>query len=669
MRFLASSVLLSCFLALLGGCGSSSDVATSSLTSGSTPSSPLSGETSTLTLRSEVILAKAIETDISSIKFTTTDSKGEVIFSSAPLEKDSVLKVEVPVESTHLKLDYLDASEKLKEIWGSPLPPLKAGGEVVIRQPNPDSVEGVLKLEIITDAEVLTGLHQFKAEVTYNDSSVRDVTNAVTWGAGIGPDGVADLSLRQPSSNFTATAVFGPFTATRTVRLRELGPTGPISVRTSLSGSSISSMSLAGCGEQTQLFVFSNFADNIVREVTASSVFTVADNRVVTVDQRGRMTAVGQGSTTVRVNYARLPSFSLRVVVKDDLAQSIFGNRAESVQSVGNLAGPLLIQDMNGDGFGDLITFTSTGGNVDLSRVFIHPGDGKGRFSSPSAVALPFSGGAGVKPVIFAGRVSRSNTLGVVGPFLSVGSTNSSSLVTVLRGRDGFTARATTLAAPPMALSQVPFSQDSNTAERLLIRTRDGVEFTQVGSGVSNPVNVGGLLSTDLVVSVSNGRGASLVVGKAREIQILNWTGNSTSLSDTEALPNGNQLVDLKPVQDSVVRGFDALVEGGSSRSLLRYAKTDATTSSFSLNRVDGLPAQAVLTPCLIRCDSDRYFNIATSSIGSPLLVLDSSFQALTGLQILNTSRFTAGDLNEDGIDDLVAVDGEQIRVYLLGTR
>ena len=250
-----------------------------------------------------------------------------------------------------------------------------------------------------------------------------------------------------------------------------------------------------------------------------------------------------------------------------------------------------------------------------------------------------------------------------------MGSTNSSSLVTVLRGRDGFTARATTLAAPPMALSQVPFSQDSNTAERLLIRTRDGVEFTQVGSGVSNPVNVGGLLSTDLVVSVSNGRGASLVVGKAREIQILNWTGNSTSLSDTEALPNGTQLVDLKPVQDSVVRGFDALVEGGSSRSLLRYAKTDATTSSFSLNRVDGLPAQAVLTPCLIRCDSDRYFNIATSSIGSPLLVLDSSFQALTGLQILNTSRFTAGDLNEDGIDDLVAVDGGQIRVYLLGTR
>lgn len=669
MRFLAFSVLFSCFIALLGGCGSSSDVATSSLSNGSTASPPLSGETSTLTLRSEVILAKAIETDISSIKFTTTDSKGEVLFASAPVEKESVLKVEVPVESTHLKLDYLDASEKLKEIWGSPLPPLKAGGEVVIRQPNPDSVEGVLKLDIITDSEVFIGLHQFRAEVTYNDSSVRDVTNAVTWGPGIGPDGVADLSRRQPSSNFTATAAFGPFTAARTVRLQELRPTGPISVRTTLSGGSVSSLSLAGCGEQSQLFVFSNFADNVVREVTASSVFTVADNRVVTVDRRGRITAVGQGSTTVRVDCARLPSFSLRVVVKDDLAQSIFGNRNELVQSVGNLAGPLLIQDMNGDGFGDLITFASTGGNVDMSRVFIHPGDGEGRFSSPSAVGLPFSGGVGVGPVVFAGRVSRSNALGVVGPFLSVGSTNSTTLVTVLRGRDGFTTQTTTLGAPPTALSQVPFSQDSNTAERLLVRTRDGVEFTQVGSGFSNRVNVGGLLSTDLVVSVSNGRDASLVVGKAREMQILNWNGNSTSLSDVEALPDGTQLVDLKPVQDSVVRGFDALVQSGSGRSLLRYAKADATASSFSLSRVNGLPAQTVITPCLIRCESDRYFNIATSAVGNPLLVLDSSFQALTGFQILNTGRFTAGDLNEDGIDDLVAVDGRQIRVYLLGTR
>ena len=669
MRSLTFRVLLFCLLALLGGCGSSSDVATSSFSNGTAPISQLSGETSTVTLRSEVVLAKAIETDISSIKFTTTDSKGEVLFVSAPLEKEAVLKVEVPVESTHLKLDYLDASEKLKEIWGSPLPPLKAGGEVVIRQPNPDSVEGVLQLDIITDTNVLIGLHQFRAEITYNDSSVRDVTNAVTWGPGIGPDGVADLSLRQPSSNFTATAAFGPFTATRTVRLQELGPTGPISVRTSLSGGSVSSLSLAGCGEQTQLFVFSNFADNIVREVTASSVFTVADSRVVTVDQRGRLTAVGQGSTTVRVNYARLPSFSLRVVVKDDLAQSIFGNRVESAQSVGNLAGPLFIQDMNGDGLGDLITFASTGGNVDMSRVFIHPGDGNGRFAAPSVVALPLSGGAGVGPVVFGGRVSRSNALGVVGPFLSVGSTNSSTLVTVLRGRDGFTTQTTILGAPPVALSQVPFSQDSNTAERLLVRTRDGVEFTQVGSGSSSRLNVAGLATSDPVVSVSNGRDASLVVGKARELQVLTWSGNSTSLSDAIPLPSGTQLVDLKPVQDSVVKGFDALVQSATGRSLLRYTKADATASSFSLSRVDGLPAQAVLTPCLIRCDSDRYFNIATSAVGSPLLVLDSTFQALTGLQILNTSRFTAGDLNEDGIDDLVAVDGGQVRVFLLGER
>ena len=197
-----------------------------------------------------------------------------------------------------------------------------------------------------------------------------------------------------------------------------------------------------------------------------------------------------------------------------------------------------------------------------------------------------------------------------------MGSTNSTTLVTVLRGRDGFTTQTTTLGAPPTALSQVPFSQDSNTAERLLVRTRDGVEFTQVGSGFSNRVNVGGLLSTDLVVSVSNGRDASLVVGKAREMQILNWNGNSTSLSDVEALPDGTQLVDLKPVQDSVVRGFDALVQSGSGRSLLRYAKADATASSFSLSRVNGLPAQTVITPCLIRCESDRYFNIATSAVG-----------------------------------------------------
>lgn len=669
MRFLPIFYVLFCLLISLGGCGSSSETVTSSASVGTTPAPQLSGETSTLTLRSEVVLAKAIETDISTIKFTTTDSKGDVLFSSAPLEKNSVLKVEIPVESTHLKLDYLDASEKLKEIWGSPLPPLKAGGEVVIRQPNPDSVEGVLKLDIITDTNVFIGLHQFRAQITYNDNSVRDVTNAVNWGSGIGPDGVADLSQRAPSSNFVATAAFGPFTAARTVRLQQFRPVGPITVRTSLNTGSISSLTLAGCGEQSRLFAFSNFADNVVREVTASCVFTSADNTIVTVDQRGLITAVGQGTTVVRVDFARLPSLNLPVTVKDDLAQSIFGSRIESSQALGNLAGPLLIQDMNGDGLGDLITFAAAGANVDMSRLLIHPGDGRGGFKSANVVGLPFNSGAGVSPVVFGGRVSRPNSLGVVGPFLAIGATNSSTLVTVLRGRTDFTVQTTSLAAPPVSLSQVPFSQDSNTAERLLVRTRNGVEFTQVGSGFSNSLNVAGLAASDLVVSVSNGRNSSLVVGKARELQVLSWNGTSTSPADIITLPNGSQLVDLKPVQDSVVRGFDALVQAGAGRSLLRYARTDAVSSSFSVTRVDGLLASSVLTPCLIKCDTDRYYNIATSGAGNPLLVLDSSIQTLTGLQLLNSGRYTAGDLNENGIDDLVVFDGGEVRVFLLGER
>lgn len=657
-------------LLLFSGCGSSASYVPAVSGSGDSGSDG-SSQTATVTLQSQLVLNRAISSNISTITFTTKSNTGATLFQSAPVEKTPVIKVEVPVDSKHLQLDYKDSSAQTKEIWGTPLPDLKAGDEVIIRQTNPDPVANLTKLEILGPSRIPAGLTQFRAQATYSDSSTRDVTNSVTWGGGARPDGVVDFTGQFVQTSVRVTATFGGLSASKSCLVVPESPRGlPFLLSgPSTSDAPVKSLTLNGCGDVRQLFVYSDFTDGIVREVTPECSFANLQPDVYLVDSRGLVRSINQGSTSISIRFGR-NAIQVPLQVVDSPSLSVFGNPRESSQALTGTAGPLLIQDMNGDGLGDLITFASTGSGVDVSKVQISVGDGRGKFAAPGSATLPFSNGAGVTPVVFGGNIAGVTNQGVIGPFLAVGCSNSNSLAVVMRVRAGFSAFDVSLDSPVSEISMVPFSSDTTTRERLLVRTTSGsVHLVQVriGSPSAADLVVPELKVDDKLIAIRNGRGNALVRGRSAELAVLPFTGTSVRSGDILTLPTGSTLVGMSSVVDANVLGFDALAQNGSGRSLVRYRLADAFVGGFTNSQVSGLPADAVLHPYTLNCGTERIFNIVTAAVGVPLLALDNRFEALNGLATLQTNPFAVGDLNADGFDDVVVLEAGNLRSLLMG--
>ena len=666
----AITCLIICFGALLclAGCGSSQSDFTAISSADSSSDAGVSGQTATVTLQSELVLNKAISSDISSIVFTTKSSSGATVFQSAAVEKTPVIKVEVPVESKHLQLDYLDASQATKEIWGSPLPDLKPGDEVIIRQPNPERLDNLASLEILGPSRIPPGRTQFRAQATFSDGTVKEVTNSVTWAGGVSPDGIADFTGQTSQTVIRVTASLGSLNATKSALVLPIATQGlPFLLaggRTS--DAPVSSLTLNGYAETRPVFVFSNFADGVIREVTPQCVLTSQQPNVFTVDSRRRLVSVAQGSGPLTVRLGR-QSISIPVQVLDRPSLSVFENVSETLQSVTDLTRPLLLHDMNGDGRADLVAFP-TG---DVSKLSIAPTDGEG-FGPSSSVELPFTNSPEARPLLFAGNVSGTTRVGTIGPFLAVGCSNSNTVAVITRGRSGFSVSEFNLGSPAVELSQMPFSSDTAVRERLLARSAEGrVRVIEVGVGGSTDITVPDLQNADRLVGIRNGRGNALVAGRGNALRVHSLNGSSIVSSTTLSLPTGSSLTDLRTVSDARGTGFDVLAQSGSTRSLFRYrVNNDVTSNSlggFTTSRVDGLPSDAVLTPYSIVHGSERLFNIVTSSSGVPHLALDDRSEPLDSYATLQVNPFAAGDLNADGFDDLVILEGSTLRVLLLG--
>ena len=412
---------------LLGGFGCGGSYSADFVTgqpSDSSGSPQAQGET-VFTLESTLdttapVNAKSLLPTTSAIRIKTINSAGEETSSSPPIEVAPTISVRIPSDSAQVKIEYLDESQNLDEIWGAAMPLLENGSEFVVRDTNPDPVDGVVSLVIEGPQTVPFHIPtQYQARATYRDGSTRLITRSAAFSVTIsGSPGTTTSSVSQPrnlangildastlsrigsrgSAQLTATfggVVSRPFPIrTNTARL-----VGTPFFSDASGQFPVAQVELEGFGTRAQMRVFSDFDDGQRRDVTLATLYSSSPTAIIDVNTLGQITGFDAGSTVLsgQPTGARALAQTTVTVLKGYL-ETMFGTVRQRPNPIEGLSSIYALGDFNQDGRTDILgvpaeKIVESGLTFpDFSRLAVHLGNGDGTFQQPTFLALPFSG-------------------------------------------------------------------------------------------------------------------------------------------------------------------------------------------------------------------------------------------------------------------------------------
>lgn len=630
---------------------------------------PESAGNATLTLESTLELERSISKSVTSLKFRTFNSVGKQIFSSPVISKAPQVKVDIPIESKDVKIDYLDDSGFEREIWGSPIPPLELKEEIVIREPNPDSAFDVVRLAVEGPTTLAAGIPtQFRVRVFYLGGASTVVSSSANWsmtGGTITGSGLATAFQPNLSStnNVTITASFGrvvspPFTSAA----RVIAPVGAPFFANQAGDLPINSLRLDGFGESQQLHLFSEFADGVRREITTVAQYASNPANVVSVNALGTVTAIDAGTTVILGTYLGRQG-ALNVEVGQDFFSTVFENFSVLPGTVGGLSSAFRLLDLNGDGRVDIAGLPSAGSGIDFTRVAIHLGNGDGTFRPASFVSLPLSANSSASPVILSIKDPNSGL-----DRLIVGNSSQALAAVVEFNGQSPRSRGLNLSAPSKE-----FHQLYGSGAELLVRMTDNqmLRFFRAPGTIQLPftgsdtLQIADLDLDEHLNTVDFGPIGNGIIfhqqarssAERSEVRYLRRTGPTTFVQQN-AFPSGRIVTSLAtPGAQSA-----EIIAAGNDTFRLRNSGNGVSSQRFSA------PANTTQLTAF-EVGSARRIRATLASGGASVSLVDGTIGNIDGFPTGTFDRFESADLTGDGTFDLASWRNGVISITQLAVR
>ncbi|MGE0493846.1 MAG: FG-GAP repeat domain-containing protein [Vulcanimicrobiota bacterium] len=625
----------------------------------------------TITLVSTLELPRSVTRTVSTLTFKTSNSSGATTSVSNPIPKAPTITVPVPADSTRLIIDYNDAGGTLVEQWGTSLS-LAPGQNVVFQGVNPVQVSLVRSIEIKGANPVpFDSDTQLTAEATLDNTTKSDVTNLVTWsltGSGsVSRTGV----LRMPRSstanvsvalnNVRASRVFNANSA------RELPNT--LSV---VRDDNNQPFTTIGVGERVRVKFMQRFDDGMDREVNPP-VEILVDGPVVESAASLSPDKVVEGYYPVNCVFKFIHTGERGGQFRVVNADRPYTVKRQVVTTVATtLRGPV-VHDFNGDGVPDV-----AGPPVgSLSTLRVHRGRGDGTFETTARVentGLTVNGNL---------LTAEADINGDGFEDLVLASTGQARVVF----RSGATGqyRSLTLAANPTALQAGFFRARlgsvfviEGTAAQLLQRDPDNIVDVQV---------VGATLAGGLNGQERFGK-IFQPLARDEELVILRGGSNRFQTQTIRGSSQGNASVSQaeKIIGDAVPGDFASFMPpaptlGPLESNLAVLSQRPNSTDPVLVSQSSIFLAQPNSTS-LPAGSWNRLLTLSTPGVTRPgeLVLVLSNTAATAVTQILAPvatpvfyqdvpaavlGNCVASDLNADGWDDVVGLNGNNIHAVL----
>lgn len=693
LRLLALALCL-----FLASCGSSNTEFVATGNSGGSSNNDEEVGTAELVVRSELVLAKGLTTSINTLTFTTFNKSGTKTLTSAPLPKAPEVKTTIPADTKLLQIDYKDSSGSTVSFWGSQVT-VKKNDTLIINNPLVTELARLRSIEIIppqplTDGESIVDTKfrlPFRAEGTMDDNTKRDLTEQVGWS-------VSDTSLGTVSPDGQVIALVTQRLFHLTARLGQV-TSAPIACYANSTapgvGFGIARPSLPSSGVDV---IYTTFAQPVQLELVATFQgqptafndveWSSSDTNVLEVDNRGKIRARDEGPATISATSPFGPVRTLTFQVRDGLQTNVIDRRTLAVNKVSSLqlvSGLQALPDLNKDGRLDLIAVNQGTDGPDLGTLVFCPGAGDGTFGGPLPLNLGLTSGAGAKVTMLAVDVNRDGVRDLV-----VASDRDNRLAIYRATTGGVSAPSfVTLSNPIETVVAGDLNGDGtndlvvkDTLQSLFRLVSNGANlsapaFFSVGTPTALALRAGDPIAlgdvdfdglADLAIFDRNtGRTGTLRL--FRGASNLNFTNNGTrnfanpayALGYTPPTPQGTR---------QRTGGFTLSAVRGSTPGSYQIEQLVEISTSVLNSVLTGLPAQPDFSLSSLTFSSGSIRRYATlhsgnvlPSVGESRLVEIGDFDS-DDVDI----KFSTGDVNGDGLDDAVGVQGTDASVILFGT-
>lgn len=677
------------------GCGGSAEPLVLGQTVGDS-GEPAAVEETIFTLESTLddtaVTAKTLSPSTSAIRVKTLNLSGQETSISEPIEVAPTISVRIPADSAQVKIEYLNQSLGLEEVWGAPLPRLVSGSEFVVRGTNPDPTVGVVSVVVEGPRTVpLTIPTQFFARATYEDGSSRLVTNSAAFtadGRTTLANGVLDARVAN-KNNLTGaaslTATFGGKTSepfpTRWVSVL---PTGTPFFSDASGETRVGQFELESFGTRAQTKVFSEFADGLRRDVTLATSFRATPDGIIEVNSLGQVTGFDAGITALQGQLgapASTPAQTTVVVLKGFL-DTMFGRFRSLPGVVAEISSVYALLDINSDGRTDIVGLPSDGSpeaTPDFRRLAIHLGNGDGTFQAPTFVALPYepSGDGQIRAL----TLKNGSTLAVVANF-------DDSRLALVTGPtvDKKTRRSIPPSVTSATLSAPPRQLMNLAQDQLLSRGRDNsltwLNFTGSGpfqqtSIAYSEVEFGDFVGaqegfifhhkvragTLEVLRPSVPRNGSSSLTRLKSARIESTTARATDVLVGSVIPGQDRLGrDNRQSAVVAVPGLDETNNGILFSNLLDTEDRFAGTTPIALGGPYARLSLMVLESANRRTRSLLLSGGRAAEFGNQPMAITvpelhesvARSTALSGYPFETFNRFEAGDVTGDGTSDII---------------
>ncbi|MCA9794398.1 MAG: VCBS repeat-containing protein [Candidatus Eremiobacteraeota bacterium] len=623
-------------------------------------------EPATITLVSTLELPRSVSRTVSTLTFKTSSSTGATISVSNPIPKAPTITVPVPANSTQLVIDYNDAGGTLVEQWGTPLN-LSPGQNVVFQGVNPVQVSLVRSLEIKGPAPVpFDSDTQLTAEATLDNASKVDVTNLVTWsltGSGtVSRTGVLNMPR---SSTATVAAALSQVRSTRVLSANSAEPQAgarPFAVRSDNN----QPFTTIAAGERVRVKFMQRFTDGVEREI--GPPFRIVPNGQLFAGATLTPDNVVEAYTASRCIFDFFPVTDRASPFTVTNPERPFTVKRQVTTTVATaLRGPI-VHDFNSDGVPDV-----AGPPVgSLSTLRVHRGRGDGTFETTARVENTNLTGDG-------NLLMAAIDLDVDGfQDLVVASTNQAQLVV----RSGATGqyRSFALAANPTALQAGDFRSNGIRSVFIIEGTRAELLGGGRNLAVSPVTLLGGLNGQErfgnvfqFLVNLDE-----LVVQRSRTFETQTLSSGVISPSQAaKGIGVGNPLdfaSFVPPVRPGdPIGSFLAVLSpngfGGTGptvfvQSSIFLAREDQVLlPNGSWNRLLRLSFPGILRPGQLALVLSDTAGVAVGREGGGAFAVSSVFYQDVPAAVLGNC--VASDLNADGWDDVVGLNGNNIHAVL----